>query len=66
MLDEPPSALSKNHDRDLSATQILLKTNIPISGDEDIESRCFRGIEQFSIPETVPAPYASFIHAVIP
>jgi hypothetical protein len=46
VLDEPPSALAKDDDRDFSTGQILLVAKVAVRRDEHIESPGFGGVEQ--------------------
>ncbi len=62
--DEPPSALTEDDDRDLSMRQILLVAHVSIRREEHIESRSFCGVQQFAVPERIPAVRAAFLDGV--
>ena len=62
--DEPPSALAKNDDRYSSPGQILLVPDVPIGGEEHIESCVFRGVQQLAVSEGIPAMGAGFLDDV--
>ncbi len=64
VLDEPPSALAKNDDRDLSSGQILLVPDVPIGREVRIESSGFRGVQQLAVSEGIPATRAGFLDGV--
>ena len=63
-LDEPPSALAKDANRDFSTRQILLVPKIPVGGDKHIESGGFRGVQQLTVSEGIPAMRADFLDRV--
>lgn len=64
VLGEPPSALAKDDDREFTTAQILLVPDAPIGRKEHIESGGFRGVQQFAVPEGIPAMRAGFLDGV--
>ena len=51
--DEPPTARPNHHDCQLATGQVLLVADVAICRDENIESGCFRCVEQLAVAEGV-------------
>jgi hypothetical protein len=63
--DQFPPGFVEDDDGDLTAGQILLVTDVSIGRDKDIESGCFGSVQEFTVPESVPATRTGFFDNVV-
>jgi hypothetical protein len=52
-MNSRPLGVSKHHNSHPAAFKILLVSNILVGGEQDIESRFFRRLQQFAVAQSV-------------
>ena len=62
--DQAPAAVAENYDRELAALQLLLKTQVFVSGEEHVESGFFRNLQELTVGQRVPSLGLGFLDGV--
>jgi hypothetical protein len=54
--------IAENHEDDFPSLQVLLVTDVLVSGQQDLEARCLRNRYQFAVKKPVPSALEGFDH----